>query len=95
MVDETLAAGPMPASVMALTLKVYLVDGLNFTISTEVVHGSDSDTVISCTESGPITCTVYPMMRPLSPERGIQERTTEFESLWLMINPLGAADGTS
>ena len=54
------AVGPVPALVMALTLKVYEVKGLKLGISTEVVPASC--TRISCEESGPTTCTVYPVM---------------------------------
>lgn len=71
--DEIVAAGPVPALVMALTLKVYEVRGLKSDISTVVVLASCTN--ISREESGPITCTLYPVMTPfcLSTGRGVQE----------------------
>ena len=61
-VDEIVAAGPVPALVMALTWKVYEVNGLKPGISTEVVPAPC--TGISPGQSGPTTFTVYPMMMP-------------------------------
>ena len=72
-VDETVTTGPVPALVVALTWKVYEVKGLKPGTSTEVV--SASCTGISCEESGPTTCIVYPVMTPFrfSTGRGDQE----------------------
>ena len=58
--DDIVAAGPVPALVMALTLKVYEVKGLKPGISTEVAPAPC--TGISPGESGPTTSTVYPVM---------------------------------
>ena len=59
-VDEIVATiGPVPVSDWALTLKVYEVQGLNSDTVTEVVF--TSGTGISHMESGPTTCTVYPV----------------------------------
>ena len=59
-VDEIVATiGPVPVSDCALTLKVYEVRGLNSDTETEVVF--TSGTGISHMESGPTTCTVYPV----------------------------------
>ena len=63
----------MPALVMALTWKVYEVEGLKPGISTVVVLASC--TGISREESGPSICIVYPVMTPFrfSTGRGDQE----------------------
>lgn len=49
--DEIVAAGPVPALFMALTLKVYDMKGLKLDISTEVVMVSSTE--ISVEDSGP------------------------------------------
>ena len=66
------AAGPVPALVMALTLKVYSVKGLKLGISTEVVLAPC--TRISCSESGPTAFTVYPVMTPFCFSSGIDDQ---------------------
>ena len=53
------ATGPVPALVMTLILKVYEVKGLRQGTLTEVAFGSS--TVMSGIESGPATCTQYPV----------------------------------
>ena len=59
-VDEIVATiGPVPVFDWALTLKVYDVQGLNSDTVMEVVF--TSGTGISHMESGPTTCTVYPV----------------------------------
>ena len=80
-VDEIVAAGPMPALVMALTLKVYKVKGLKPGTSTEVVLVFGTET--SREESGPSTCTVYPVMTPFrfSNGSGVQESSAVFGRL--------------
>ena len=72
-VDEIVAAGPMPALVMALTLKVCEVKGIKPGTSTEVVLVFSTETPLK--ESGPSTCTVYPVMTPFcfSTGSGVQE----------------------
>ena len=60
--NEVGAAGPVPTSVMALTLKLYKVKGLKPDTSKEVV--SAPCTEISCEESGPTTWILYPVMTP-------------------------------
>ena len=77
-VDEIVAAGPMPALVMALTLKVYEVKGIKPGTSTEVVLVETT-----CKESGPSTCTVYPAMTPFcfSNGSGVQESSAVFGRL--------------
>ena len=69
--DEIVAAGPVPALVMALTLKIYKVKGLRSGTTTEVVLASLND--ISCEESGPTTCILYPVMTCFSIARRVQE----------------------
>ena len=71
--DKMIAAGPVPALVMALTLKEYEVNGLKSGISIEVILASCTE--ISRDESGPITCILYLAMTPfrLSTGRGDQE----------------------
>ena len=72
-VDEIVAAGPVPALVMALTLKMYEVKGLKSGTSTEVILAFCAE--ISLEESGPSTCIVYPVMTPFcfSTGSGVQE----------------------
>ena len=72
-VDETVATGPVPALVMALTWKVYEVKGLKPGTSTELILPSCTE--ISREKSGPSTCIVYPVMTPFrfSTGRGDQE----------------------
>ena len=80
-VDEIVATGPVPALVMALTLKVYEVKGFKLGTSTEVTSAPSTD--ISRVESGPTTCTMYPVSTPfcLSNGRGVQESSAVVESL--------------
>ena len=42
-VDLIVATGPLPASVMALTLKMYDVEGFNSDIITDVAFASDTE----------------------------------------------------
>ena len=79
--DVILATGPVPALVMALTLKVYKVKDFKPVTSTEVA--SASSTEISREESGPTTCTVYPVMTSFcfSTERGVQKSSAVVGSL--------------
>ena len=88
-VDEMVATGPVPVFVMALILKVYEVKGFRQGTLTEVAFGSS--TVMSCLESGPTTCTQYPVMIVLcrSFRRGIQEISAVVGSLQLTLNPSG------
>ena len=67
------AAGPVPALVMALTLKLYKVKGLKPDTSKEVVLTPCTE--ISREESGPTTWILYPVMTPFrfSSGRGDQE----------------------
>ena len=76
--DVILAAGPVPALVMALTLNVYKVKDFKPVTSTEV-----SSTEISREEPGPTTCTAYPVMTPFrsSVGRGVQESSAVVGSL--------------
>ena len=80
-VDEIVATGPVPALVMALTWKVYEVKGFKPGTSTVVV--SASWTGISCEESDPSTCIVYPVMTPFrfSTGRGDQESSAVVKRL--------------
>ena len=58
--DEMVAAGPVPALVMALTLKVYEEKGLKPDTSQEVAS-------VFCTgisPEGPSICILYPVMIP-------------------------------
>ena len=84
--DETVAAGPVPALVMALTLKVYEVKGLKPGISTEVVPAPC--TGISPGESGPTTFTVYPVIRPFRFSTGTvnQDSSAVVGSLYLTLS---------
>ena len=79
--EEIVAAGPVPALVMALTLNVYEVKSLKPGISTEVVPAPC--TGISPGESGPTTFTVYPVMTPFcfSTGTGDQESFAAVERL--------------
>ena len=79
--DEMVAAGPVPALVMALTLKVYEVKGLKPDTSQEVALASC--TGISGVGAGPSTCTLYPVMTPFrfSTGRGAQESSAVVGSL--------------
>ena len=67
------AAGPVPALFIALTLKVYGVKGLKLNTSQAVVLASC--TGISGVGAGPSTCTLYPVMTPFrfSTGRSTQE----------------------
>ena len=71
--DEVVAAGPVPALVMALTLKLYKAKGLKPDTSTKVV--SAPCTEISREKSGLTTCILYPVMTPFrfSSRRGDHE----------------------
>ena len=91
--DEIVAAGPVPVLVMALTLKVYEVKGLKPGISTEVVPAPC--TGISPGESGPTTCTVYPVMTPFcfATGTGDQETSAVVDSLCLTLSPPGLPEG--
>jgi hypothetical protein len=74
------AIGPFPVFVTALTLKVYIVEGLNTDTTIDVAFASDTE--ISRFEPGPTTCTVYPVMIVLcSPSgKGFQEISAEVGS---------------
>ena len=91
--DETVAAGPVPPLVMALTLKVYEVKGLKPGISTEVVPAPC--TGISRGESGPTTFTVYPVIMPFcfSTGTGDQESSAVVDSLCLIPSLPGLPEG--
>ena len=71
--DKVVAAGPVPALVIALTLKLYKVKGLKPDTSTKVV--SAPCTEISREKSGLTTCILYPVMMTFrfSSGRGDQE----------------------
>ena len=61
-VDEIVATiGPVPVFDWVLTLKVYEVQGLNSDTVMEVVFTSDTGISHNIMESGPSTCTVYPV----------------------------------
>ena len=66
--DEMVAAGPVPASVMALTWKVYEVNGLKSDTSQEVA--SVFRTGI-CDPTGPLVSILYPVMIPFRFSIGI------------------------
>ena len=87
-VDVIVAIGPLPDLVVAQTLKMYDVDGLNFGTTTDVAFPSITD--ISRSVSGPTTCNVYPVMIVLcSPSgRGSQEISAEVGSPCLILNPV-------
>ena len=91
--DEIVAAGPVPALVIALTLKVYEVKGLKPDISVEVVPAPC--TGISPGESGPTTFTVYPVITPFcfSTGTGDQESSAVVGSLCLTPSPTGLQEG--
>ena len=92
--DEIVAAGPVPALVMALTLKVYEVKGLKPGISTEVVPAPC--TGISPGESGPTTFTSYPVIIPFCffSGTGDQESSAVVGSLYLTLSRPGLPEGT-
>ena len=78
--DEIVATGPVPALVMALTLKVYEVNG--FKPGTSIVVAVGSATDISFLVSGPTTCTVYPVtIFCCSSGRGFHETSAVVGSL--------------
>ena len=87
------AAGPLPALVMALTLKEYEEKGFN--PSTWRVLVPAPCTGISPGESGPTTFTVYPVMLPFSFSTGTgdQESSAVVGSLCLTVNPPGHPEG--
>ena len=87
-VDVTVAIGPLLVLVMAQTLKVYKVDGLNFDTRTDVAFASFTD--ISRSVSGPTTCNVYPVMIVFfSPSgRGSQEISAEVGCPCLTLSPV-------
>ena len=79
-VDVMLAIGPFPDFVIALTLKVYDVEGRNLETMMDVALASETE--ISRFEPAPTTCTEYPVMIALcSPSgKGSQEITAEVGS---------------
>ena len=87
-VDVIVVIGPLPALVMAQTLKVYNVDGLKFGTTTDVAFASVTD--ISRSVPGPTACTVYPVMTVFcSPSgRGFQEISAVVGSLCLILSPV-------
>ena len=72
--DERDAAGPGPALVVALTLKLYEVEGLKSETSIVVVLASC--TIISFEDSGPTTCILYPITACSSVAGCVQESIT-------------------
>ena len=78
--DVIVAIGPFPVFVIALTLKVYDVEGLNLDTTTDVAFASETE--ISRVEPAPTTCTEYPVMIVLcSPSgKGFQEISAEVGS---------------
>ena len=74
------AIGPFPVFVIALTLKVYDVEGLNFDTITDVALASETE--ISRVEPAPTTCTEYPVMIVLCSPSGkvFQEISAEVGS---------------
>ena len=91
--EEIVAAGPVPALVIALTLKVYDVNGLKSAISTEVVP--EPCTRISLGESGPTIFTLYPVITPFrfSSGTGDQLRSAVVGSLCLTHSLTGLPNG--
>ena len=86
-VDEIVAIGPLPASVMAQILKVYNVDGLKLCTTTDLTLASFTD--ISRSASGPTTCNVYPVMIVLcSSGRGFHEISAEVGTPCLILSPV-------
>ena len=87
-VDVIVATGPLPAFIVAQTLKVYNVDGLNFGTTTDVTFASFTDILRSV--SGPTTCTVYPVMTVVfSPfGRGSQVISAEVGCPCLILSPV-------
>ena len=75
-----IAIGPFPVFVIALTLKVYDVEGLNLDTTTDVALASETE--ISRVEPAPTTCTEYPVMIVLcsSSGKGFKEMSAEVGS---------------
>ena len=74
------AIGPFPVFVIALTLKVYAVEGRSLETVMDVALASETE--ISHVEPTPTTCTEYPVMIvPCSPSgKGFQEISAEVGS---------------
>ena len=91
--DEIVAAGPVPALVMALTLKVYEVKGLKPGILISVV--SSSRMKMPGEEPGPTTSTVYLVMVPFhfSIGTGDQDSSAVVGNLCLTLSPPGLPEG--
>ena len=91
--DEIVAAGPVPALVMALTLKLYEVKGLKPGILMSVV--SLSRMKMSGEEPGPTTSTAYLVMVPFhfSTGTGDQDSSAVVGNLCLILSPPGLPEG--
>ena len=88
-----MAAGPVPALVMALTLKVYEVKGLKPGILMSVVRSSRMK--MSGEEPDPTTSTVYLVMVPFlfSTGTGDQDSSAVVGSLCFTLSPPGLPEG--